>query len=253
MPIHDWTRVTAGTWHAFHLAWIAQIQAALNDGILPPDHYALAEQIAGPLGPDVLTLQAAAASNGVHTGDAPSAPDGGSVAVALAPPKMRFAAEDDMDDYLPKRRTVVVRHASGDRVVALVELVSPGNKESNHAFRSFVEKAAESLYRGYHLLVVDLFPPTPRDPDGIHAAVWREFSEAAFVPPAGEPLTLVAYSAGPRKKAYIEPTAVGRDPIDMPLFLDPETYVNVPLAATYAAAFRGVPRRWKSVLEATPA
>ena len=36
----------------------------------------------------------------------------------------------------------------------------------------------------------------------------------------------------------------------MPLFLEPELYVNVPLEATYQAAYRGVPRRWKTVLEA---
>ncbi|MGZ3396124.1 MAG: DUF4058 family protein, partial [Isosphaeraceae bacterium] len=57
MPIHDWTRVTAGTWHAFHLSWIAEIQLTLNEGRLPPSYYVQAEQIAGPLGPDVLTLQ----------------------------------------------------------------------------------------------------------------------------------------------------------------------------------------------------
>lgn len=28
MLIHDWTRVTARTWHAFHLSWIAEIQLA---------------------------------------------------------------------------------------------------------------------------------------------------------------------------------------------------------------------------------
>ena len=53
MPIHDWTRVSAGTFHAFHLAWIAEIQATLNGGVLPGDYYAQAEQIVGPLGPDV--------------------------------------------------------------------------------------------------------------------------------------------------------------------------------------------------------
>ena len=38
--------------------------------------------------------------------------------------------------------------------------------------------------------------------------------------------------------------AVGRELIDMPLFLEPETYVNVPLEATYRGAYRGVPRKW---------
>jgi hypothetical protein len=57
MPIHDWKRVSAGTWHLFHLAWIAEIQDRLHGGCLPPDYYALAEQIVGPFGPDGLTLQ----------------------------------------------------------------------------------------------------------------------------------------------------------------------------------------------------
>src|SRR5436190_21526424 len=59
MPVHGWSRVTAGTFHAFHLAWIAEIQRALNGGILPPGYYALAEQVAGEIIPDVLTLQQA--------------------------------------------------------------------------------------------------------------------------------------------------------------------------------------------------
>ncbi len=251
MPIHDWTRVTAGTWHAFHLSWTAEIQLALNEGLLPADYYAQAEQIAGPLGPDVLTLQTPDPDNASSdSGAFPHSTGSGGLAVATAKPRARFTAEAEMNDYVLKRRTIVIRHASGDRIVALVELVSPGNKSSYHGLRSFVEKAVEALFRGYHLLIVDLFPPTVRDPNGIHAAIWSEFSDDAFVPPEDSPLTLVSYSAGPRKRAYIEPTAVGRELADMALFLEPELYVNVPLEATYQAAYRGVPRRWKAVLEA---
>jgi len=135
--------------------------------------------------------------------------------------------------------------------VALIEIVSPGNKSARNALRSFVEKAVETLYRGFHLLIVDLFPPTTRDPQGIHGAIWSEFADDSFQLPHDERLTLVAYSAGPRKRAYIEPTGVGRELIDMPLFLEPELYINVPLEATYQAAFRGVPKRWRAVLEPT--
>jgi hypothetical protein len=35
---------------------------------------------------------------------------------------------------------------------------------------------------------------------------------------------------------------------DMPLFLEPETYVNVPLETAYLAAFAAVPRYWRDVL-----
>lgn len=250
MPIHDWTRVTAGTWHDFHLAWIAEIRNALNGGILPADYYAQAEQIAGPLGPDVLTLQMP--DTPIINGAAGplSSSDGGGVAVSIAPPRMRMTAEAEMDDYILKRRTIIIRHTSGDRIVALLEIVSPGNKGSWHGLRSFVEKAVEALYRGYHLLVIDLFPSGPRDPNGIHGAIWAAVSDTPFALPASEPLTLAAYSAGPRKRAYVEPMAVGRELIDMPLFLESEIYVNVPLEPTYRAAYRGVPRRWQRVLEA---
>ncbi len=57
MPIHDWSRVIDDASHAFHHAWIAEIQKVLNEGILPPDYYALAEQVAKPTVPDVLTLR----------------------------------------------------------------------------------------------------------------------------------------------------------------------------------------------------
>ncbi len=244
MPIHDWTRVSDGTFHAFHVSWVSAIQEALNDGLLPPAYYAQAEQVAGPLGPDVLTLQ----TNGSPDGE--TAEPGG-LAVATAPPRPRLVGETVMDDYVSKRRTIIIRHTSGDRIVALAEILSPGNKGSRHALRSFVDKAVEALYRGYHLLVVDLFPPTRRDPQGIHAAIWQEISDDPFELPAGAPLTLAAYSAGSVKRAYVEPTAVGRVLLEMPLFLEPDIYVNVPLEATYQAAYRGVPRRWKPVLEST--
>ena len=172
MPIHDWTRVGDGTFHDFHVAWIAEIRNALNGGLLPPSYYAQAEQIVGPLGPDVLTLQTAgSAADEAVTGEEG---ESGGLAVAAVPPRSRLTASATMDDYVLKRRTVVIRHSSDDRIIALLEIVSPGNKSSRHALRSFVEKAVEALYRGYHLLIIDLFPPTPRDPQGIHGAIWRD-------------------------------------------------------------------------------
>ena len=39
----------------------------------------------------------------------------------------------------------MIRHVSGDRIVALIELVSPGNKAARFALRTFVDKAVERL------------------------------------------------------------------------------------------------------------
>ncbi len=249
MPIHDWTRVTAGIFHDFHHSWIEEIKRALNAGLLPSDYYALAEQIAGSFGPDILALQEVEANGPEDTpSSAPTGTNG--VAVAVMPPRARFVATTEMAEYALKKSTVVVRHSSGDRVVALVEVVSPGNKSSRYGIKTFVEKAASALYRGYHLLVLDLLPPGPRDPQGIHGALWENIADASYLQPPDKPLTLAAYDAGPPKTAYVEPVAVGETLPDRPLFFQPGVYVSIPLDATYRAAFNGVPARWRRVLEA---
>lgn len=243
MPAHDWTRVSAGIFHHFHYRWVAAISDALNAGLLPPDYYALAEQIVGDLGPDVLTLQI-----DVPGESAPGGPPTGTIASADAPPKVQFTAETEMEQYALKQSTLVVRHTSGDRIVALVEVVSPGNKGSRDALRAFVEKAGAALFRGYHLMVLDLLPAGPRDPEGTHGAIWKEIADDAYRRPADKPLTLASYDAGPPKTAFVEPLAVGDTLPDMPLFLRPGYYLPVPLEATYDVAWQNFPRRWRRVL-----
>lgn len=248
MPVHDWSRVSAGIFHDFHQAWITAIRDVLNEGVLPPDYYALAEQVAGSFGPDVLTLQTSPNGYSATEGSDSAARPRGLTAVASAPPQVSYTATTEMDEYVLKQNTLVIRHSSDDRIVALVEIVSPGNKASRHALRSFVDKATEALYRGYHLLILDLQPPGPRDRDGIHGAIWAEVGDELYQAPVEKRLTLAAYSAGHIKRAYVEPVAVGDVLPGMPLFLEPEAYVPVPLETAYQAAWKGVPQRWKSVL-----
>ena len=113
-----------------------------------------------------------------------------------------------------------------------------------------MEKAAEILRQGVNLLVVDLFPPSPRDPQGIHKAIWDEVCEAPFELPTDKPLTVAAYSAGEPKTAYVEPVAVG-DPLpEMPIFLDPFTYVPAPLETTYQSTWSKCPDAVKELVEA---
>jgi hypothetical protein len=245
MPIHDWTRVPAGIFHAFHHAWIQTLSNSLNGGILPQDYYALPEQMAGGLGPDVLTLQG-------RLGRADLDPShGGAVATLLTSPKTRFVAESEHEFYRRKKSSIVIRHVSGDEIVAMIEIVSPGNRLSLRQFRAFLEKVYELLEARVHLLVIDPFPPGPRDPDGVHGAIWEEDLDGAgpFHLPADKPLTLVAYACGLTTRAYIEPVGVGDVLPDMPLFLEPDGYVNAPLESTYQTAFAVQPARWRNVLE----
>ncbi|WP_169977632.1 DUF4058 family protein [Tautonia rosea] len=229
MPIHDWTRVNAGLFHHFHHQWIASLANALNAGLLPGGYSALAEQRAIGLVPDVLTLQ--------HGGSR-QAPGG--LAVAERPPRAWAIRQAEEDVYAAKANRIAIHHPLGE-VVAVIEIVSPGNKGSRAALRSFTEKAVELVRGGIHLLVVDLFPPSDRDPLGIHPAIWDAFLEEPFEPPPGKTLTVVSYASGDTKVAYVEPVGVGDLLPEMPLFLTPGTYIPAPLEATYQATWDHCP------------
>ena len=245
MPIDDWTRVKARIFHDFHHEWITTIKHALNRGILPPNLYALAEQLASGLGPDVLTLErpsrlAAEDDEGAQRG----------IALAHVQPKVSFRARTEADMYAAKANRIAIRHVSDHRVVAVVEIVSPGNKSTWPAIRTFAEKAAELLRAGVHLLVIDLFPPGPRDPQGIHKVIWDGLDSNDFRLPADRTLTMASYSGGVCQEAFVEPVAAGADLPDMPLFISPDVYVLVPLEQTYRTAFAAVPAFWRDVLQA---
>lgn len=246
MPIHDWKRVSAGIFHDFHMGWTVELRNALNGGLLPEGFYALAEPVAGDIEPDILTLEVTDASQGNGGSNR------GGITLASTPPKVELTSEKEIERYSRKRRALVIRHVSGDRIVARLEIVSEGNKSSRKRFREFINKSIAVLERGIHLLLIDLQPPTRRDPKGIHAALWEEMFDEAYEPPRGKDRTLAAYAAGLRVRAFVAPIAVGDVLPEMPLFLDGETYVNVSLEATYLAAYRGVARRWKEVLEIGP-
>src|SRR2546421_619952 len=107
MPIHDWSRVDAGIFHSFHSTWIGELTKVLNSGLLPPDYYALGEQVAGGVWPDVLTLQAPG-----EGGNGSGRELTGTVAVVEVPPKVRLTVRAETDEYALKARTLVIRHTS---------------------------------------------------------------------------------------------------------------------------------------------
>lgn len=247
MPVHDWTRVEDGIFHAFHTTWIGAIQSALNGGLLPDQYYALAEQHFGRPIADVLTLHASPA-------DAVPLPEPtGGVALAEAPPRVH--RRDSFDaSKLAHARTLGVRHVSGHRLVALLEIVSPANKDRESNVFELAEKTRQAMGNGVNLMLVDLLPPGPHDARGMHAEVLSrmELLDEPYDLPAEEPLTVASYVAGPRLEVFANHLAVGQPIPETPLFLTRERYVNVPLEETYLAAYRGMPGFWRDVLEARP-
>lgn len=251
MKIHDWTRVDAGIFHHFHQQWTVAITNALNNGLLPGEYYALTEQQGAGFEPDVLTLHAGRFSERDYTTQPPTVQpsEASGTGLLVAQPQVRITAETDLEFYRRKQNIVTVRHVSGDDLVAVVEVVSKGNKSGRKAFDDFVRKAAEFLSRGIHLLILDLQPPTARDPQGIHGAIWDEVAGEDYLRPLDKPLTMASDDASAGVRAFIEPVEVGDTPIEMPLFLEPGRYVAVPIEETYRIAFDSVPRRWRTILE----
>lgn len=243
MPMHDWTRVRAGTYHNFHYRWIAAIMDRLNAGLLPSGYFAMAEQIVGGPEPDVVALQTDRRNGG------PPESNGG---VALAPveTKTRFvlSVTPEQERYARKTNQVVIRHELGD-VVAVIELVSPGNKDRRKALYQFVDKTVELLQQRVSLLVIDPFPPGTHDPEGMHAAIWSELSDESFELPEDKPLAMAAFQAVPVKTAYIEAIAVG-DPLpDMPLFLHEDRGIELPLEETYQTTWDVLPEALRALLD----
>jgi hypothetical protein len=231
MPIHDWTRVPAGLFHDFHQSWAGELRKALNSGIMPDGYYAYVEQKLGGPEPDVIAVDAGGSKKSKRG-------DRGGTAL-LEAPKTRVVdrLESDAVLYARKADRVVIRHHLGE-AVAIIEIVSPGNKESRSNFKDFLDKTIGFIRSGIHVLIVDLFPPTKRDPKGIHRAILDEFGGRAFVPPKGKPLTLAAYRSSQPFTGYVEPVAVGDVMLDMPLFITKDAHVPVPLEETYMANWK---------------
>jgi hypothetical protein len=231
MPIHDWSRVPAGAFHDFHQDWTIEIRRTLNRGLLPPGYSAVTDLRVDGWEPDVVTIHS------------PTSSTSKGLLVADTPPRAQRVAriESEVAAYAKKANRVTIRHEFG-QVVAILEVVSPGNKDSSHAIQSFKTKAIEFLQKGVNLVVIDLFPPTPRDLDGIHQLIWAELTDEPFEPrPADKPLTVVSYDAGNDLTAYVNPIGVGESLPDTPLFLAPGSYINIPLEAIYEASWAQTP------------
>lgn len=220
------------------------LSGALNGGVLPEGYYAMSEQHAGRVISDVLTLQVSDPPPPAFDSDS------GAIAIADAPPgTSRKMVASPQAAYRLARKTLVIRHVSDHSVVAMIEIVSPANKDRASSVEDFTEKAWAALKAECHLLVIDLFPPGTHDPGGIHNMIWRNYDTTDFEPPADKPLTAVSYAAYSLPEAYVESLAVGDAIPEMPLFLDRDWYINVPLEETYQTAWCGVPSYWQKVVE----
>jgi hypothetical protein len=241
MPMHDWTRVEPTIYHHFHQQWTAEICKRLNP-LLPPGLSALLEQHSGGVVPDVLTIERRKRKR----------PPSGPAATATAP-RTRLRIESQAQASVRRANRVAIRHRLGE-VVCVIEIVSPGNKSGRAAVRQFVEKTHEFLRAGVNVLLIDPFPPGPRDPHTLHKLIWDEYEEVPFEMPADEPLLQAAYRVEFNGRwfnptAYIEPFRVGAALTDMPAWIDSDEFVEVPLEQTYQETWAVCPPDYRYLVE----
>lgn len=241
MPLHDWTRVPSGLYHDFHQSWSIRIKDALNSGRLPRGISALVEQRSGPLESDVLAIESRGSRESIE-------PETGGGVVTQQPPVTRIVRRTNKEIYAGRANRILVRHHLG-RILAVIEIISPGNKDSRAALTDFVEKTIQFLRERIHVLIIDPFPPTARDPQGIHKAIWDQIEDEPFEFPPGKDRILASYQAGDERAAYIEPIAVGDVLPDMPLFLTESRHIPVPLEPTYQATWDATPEELRRAVE----
>ncbi len=242
MPVHDWSKAEKGTFHSFHVLWIAEIANTMNRGLLPAGFYAMAERFMGKISPDVLTFS----SRPIPSGYSPHG-NVGTLMSVTRPKALLFeeASEETIQAFRANR--IAVRNPE-KQIVAAIELVSPGNKSNQKARQKFIRKSVQLIDSGIHLLVIDVLPPTRMIPN-MHAAIWNRISGPALELPPGKDRLLASYEADELPRAYVEPLAVGDELQAMPLFLETGRYIEIPLEETYRQAWENFPETIREGIE----
>jgi Protein of unknown function (DUF4058) len=240
MGVHDWSRVADREFHDFHNRWTARIAESLNVGKLPKGYFARCEQKYGTPIADVLTFFSPPEANGYHAADSGT---GGGVALAVAPPRVKSVLLEPPVGY--RNRAVVIRQEADERPVAVLEVVSRSNKDTAKRHGEFVAKVRGTLDAGIHVVLLDLLPPSDYSPGGLHVSISSDIGlnvspDRPEWQPAERPIATISYLADRMgMRAYYEYLKVGDPFPELPLFLNTERYINLPLSETYDETFRG--------------
>jgi hypothetical protein len=241
MPMHDWSKVTPGEFHDFHGEWISATRRVLLDGVLPPQYYVAVDQHILGFIPDVLAMRGQA-----------SKPRRGTVGpVELKEPRTHPSVQTGVAPYFRTNRRLEIYQAGVNRLVAVIEVVSNGNKNSQSGIDAFLRKSLEFLNGGIHLVVFDALPRGNFEPQGIHAAIWERLTGES-VPAPTKPLTIVSYAAGTQVRAYVDELAPGDRIPDTQLFLEDYGCVEIPTELAYTTAFQVQPTPVQDLLDPRP-
>jgi hypothetical protein len=222
-------------WESFHSSWATRIADALTEQWLPPNYIAEEHVHMGPsVEIDVGTFER----------DSPPAQEGDGAGVATRSPRVWTAPAPAAVVPAAFPDTFEVRILSrdaGPRLVAAIELVSPGNKDRAPERRAFATKCASYLCQGISLVVIDIV--THRRAN-LHNEILRVMEAAEDLHlPADVSLYATAYQPlreGAKDEICVwhSRLALGQTLPTLPLALRADLVVPVEFEATYAEACR---------------
>lgn len=220
-------------WESFHAFWAATIGETLNR-ILPARYVAaIHSHLGSRVEADVAEWEEIGNGGEAVSGNG----DQGGVAVqTYAPPHTALTMSIAFPDDLEVR---VLDMRDDAQLAAVIELVSPGNKDRPETRRLFAAKCAAYLARGVGLIVVDIVTSA-------HFNLHNELIDLlqagdAFAMPEELFLYTVAYRPARRAETSLvdlwpQPLTVGQSLPVLPLALRGDGVVPIDLETTYTEA-----------------
>jgi len=220
-------------WESFHSSWATRLADALTDRWLPPNYIAEEHAHFGPsVEIDVATFEREAAASGEDK-DVAVVTSGAKV---WAPP----AADGALPSVIPETFEVrVLSTDTGPKLVAAIELISPGNKDRPAERKAFAVKCASYLYQGISVIIVDIV--TNRRAN-LHNEILRIMEAPDTLQlPAELQLYAVAYQPLRRGRedeidVWRSPLALGQSLPTLPLALRGDLVIPVDFELVYAEA-----------------
>jgi hypothetical protein len=216
---------------SFHTTWAATLADLLNRGVLPPEYIALEQIHAGP------SVEIDTSVFRESNGAAPGGPVTATVPRTVWTPAA--AAVSWPITYPPSATVEILSTEGGRTLVAVVELISPGNKDREGKRQLFAAKCAGHLARGVGVVIVDVV--TSRQ-GNLHHDILRLLGVGSEYDMPGSPsLYAVAYrplqtDQGGRVDTWPTPLTVGAALPTLPLSLGADLTVPLDLEAAYSEA-----------------
>jgi len=240
MPLRDHFRDPVwnqSSWEGFHALWpglmVVQLSEKLPEGFRaePRVHLGTNFEI------DVCAFERLGMSETIGM---PSGANSGTSAAAYAPPEPTMVAELELvDEYAYE--VLVFDQSRARRLVAAIEIVSPGNKDRPESRQAFVSQCSARLQQRVCVSIVDLV--TTRN-FNLFGELMEQAGQAdpIFSPtaPATYAVTCRGYKAQdrPRFEAWAYPLSVGAPLPTMPIWLAEDLAVSLDLEASYEETCR---------------